>query len=710
MHDVTRADGLALPHVFSFASIIGGASQTYWHTRFDEAMRHARENALAMRRDCFLMSLLDERKRAVSSLPWYLEVPDPRDPVQAFVRAQLTQSLRGLRGFRRMILQWLEAIWFGRSAVQFEWCWEELDGRRALAVKQWAPVQGDKIGYHWDGCPYVLYNSSRTTEMPGAERVNTTVASALRLYGGWRERFVIHQHQIEDADFFEGEAADARHGVGIRSYVYWLDYLKREYLDWVVTYLERVGLGTTLWKYDASDPDAKSKAEEAAKENSRRTNITVPVWPDSKGGMVGGVERIEAPTGGVEVLRSMIEALDHYIERYVIGQAGSARGQAAGMGNEAAHEFMSNTKDAIRDHDAHMLGETITGDARNPGIVSLMQRYTFPETLPGRPNGFPVLFKFGLERSLNNQRVQTIMLLLNQGLPVKKDDLYNAAGISRPEPHDDIILPPQLMAPPANDGGANKGKPDDKEKEKPKPGPGGDKGKPQHHARKGRPVMHADEPEEESSGFDYPEGEDESSGFDYPEGEDESSGFDYPEGEDEAGGILLSPLDDVRSEPFYDDAGNWVGDAMLDDDQKHTGDVIYRGLYSVPAVGPDGKVHHFAADEPDPDDLLSDEEFVPDPESGDEEYRRLVPAPRTPRRRQAGLASGSLYDEQARVGDRGSSDLHKSHLDATGLDAESAASAAMDYEQRLDQDGLPLGYDEPQQNAREQPRKKPRRR
>lgn len=460
LHDIPEnhrdSSGLALPPVFSFAAVVGGASKTYWHDRFDEALRHSRENALAMRRDAYLMSLLQERKFAVSSLPWYLEVPDPKDKTQAKVRATLTQCLRGTRGLRRMLLAWLEAIWYGRYGVQFSWRWQQVEGRRALAVKDWAPVNGDKIGYHWDGTPYVLVNAARAGELTGAVMVNTTRARALSLQGGWRQRFIIHQHEIDDADYFEAEAAGGRHGVGIRSRIYWLDFLKREYLDWVVTYLERVGLGTTFWKYDAGNPKAKEAAEQAALDNSRRVNIVVPVWPDSRGGFSGGVERIEAPMGGVESLRTMIEAMDAYIERYVVGQAGSSRSQSSGLGNEAASEFMASTKDAIRDHDAHLLAETITGDESHPGLISLFQQYTFPEFAPGTPNGFPVLFKFGLEKSLNNQRVQSIQQIVQLGLPVRKDDIYNAAGLSRPEEQDDVLEPPQQgMGGPGGEGGGN---------------------------------------------------------------------------------------------------------------------------------------------------------------------------------------------------------------------------------------------------------------
>lgn len=649
LHEQAQVDGLALPHVFSFATIVGGANQVYWHDRYDEAMRHCRENALVMRHDAFLMSLLQERKFAVSSLPWYLEVPDPRDPLQAKTRASMTQALRGVRGFRRMIWQWLEALWHGRSGVQFAWRWQEIDGRRALAVEQWSPIQGDKIGYHWDNVPYVLVNTSKAAHLPTIELVNTTVARALRLSGGWRERFVIHQHSVEDADFFEGEAGDALHGVGIRSYVYWLDYLKREYLSHVVNYLERVGLGVSLWKYDASDPTAKAKAEAAAVENSGRVNITVPVWPDSRGGMTGGLERVEVPTAGVGVLREMIGAMDQYIERFVVGQTGSAHSEASGLGNEAASEFKSNTKDAIRDHDAHMLAETITGDDKEPGMLSLMQRYSYPETCPDRPNGFPVMFRFGLERSLNNERVKTILMLVEKGLPVKKDDLYNAAGVSRPEPHDDVIAPPPLPVPGGPGAPAHPGQPGTPPRPPAPGGPGPDR-QPQPQPQPGAPPR---EPRHREQRPEAP-----------------------------AGGQPASRRD---------------VDAFLADLLASAGTMRQHADRGHPLAYAEG------------DDDVSDEDFVPDPEPEEEPLPENEPIP-GPRRR---FGSGILGSMEDTAGGRrqyrsGRSDVAKAvwHGD-NNVSPESTRGANEEMNNRPYGDEYDEELDEPQQNARSPRRRKP---
>src|SRR5215469_1320979 len=65
---------LAVPHVLSFNAIIGTAWRTYYHGRYDEALKHSQENADAMRNDPFIRRIVQERKLGVQSLGWRIEV------------------------------------------------------------------------------------------------------------------------------------------------------------------------------------------------------------------------------------------------------------------------------------------------------------------------------------------------------------------------------------------------------------------------------------------------------------------------------------------------------------------------------------------------------------------------------------------------------------------------------------------------------------
>lgn len=479
-----RVGGIALPHAFTLLARYEGADHTYLHARYDEALRKGREDAEVMRRDAYLMALLQERQLAVSGLNWHLEVPDDKDRYQARVRDGMRRVVGGIPQLRR-IIHWLtEAVWYGRYGVQLSWKWstfmdrpgrKEQPGqqqqqqqqpggmmpgmppgmppppgggddddkrprgrpRRCLTVAQCWPVNGDKIGYQHDHTPYVLVAPDAATRLPHAELLSTTIGgTGLALRGSWRERFLIHKHLMEDVDFFDGEQADAVHGVGIRSKLFWLNWLKLEWLANVTDFFDRVGLGMTIWKYPAGNDAARKEALTAAQNQSARAHVLVPVWGEAGKEALTGVDRLDVPTAGSEGLIKLIEYVDRQLERYVVGQQGSSRANPSGIGNEAATTFMQETKVQITKHDAAMMAVTLTGSAEEPGLLSTIQKWTFPEA------DFPVRWVFDVERTQNEGTLNSIRTLVDLGLEVKADEVRSAAGLSKPAEGDEVVKGP----------------------------------------------------------------------------------------------------------------------------------------------------------------------------------------------------------------------------------------------------------------------------
>ena len=440
-----NASHFAVPHFLTFNSIFNGTSRAYWAARFDEAMRNSREDALAMRRDAFYHGLLRERKEAVSGLTWHIKVPDEKDPEQKLVQETLTAQLERTLGLTRAHESLLEAIWYGRYGIQPRWKWfpptRQSQGRRVFGLDDWYPVNGDKINHRWDGTPMIQINPIKAAEFSekGAEITVINLGTYLVLSRQWREYLIVHKHEIDDADYYEAELAEGRFGVGVRSRIYWLDFLKREFLEWITSYMERVGLGITLWYYDAGNPDAEAAVDKAAGDQSRRAILKVPVWRDAKGGTKGLVERIETPTSGVEALRSLIDYFDAVIERYIVGQEGSTSAtSSSGHSNQASSEFMRNTKERITVKDARLLGETYTGSEREPGLLSVMQRWTFPETF----GKFQAQWVFAVDDESSESKVRAGKSLYDMGLALKADELRSAAGFSKPGDGDEVVRKP----------------------------------------------------------------------------------------------------------------------------------------------------------------------------------------------------------------------------------------------------------------------------
>jgi len=448
----------ALPHVLTFSSVIEGANRTYAHDRFDEALRMGEKAHLVMRNDAFLMGLLQERKLATASLKWHLEVDDERDPSQLAMKEALTKVLKSTPNFLQYRYCLLESTWFGRYANQCVWEWQNVDVTaprsttvpvnpavplqpvrtkvRALTVKKWQPVNGDKLGWTHDGVPYCLIHTARQEEIQGKhETVLTTRGMAMLLKGDWRERFCIGQHEFDDADFWEGEMASSIKGVGIRSRIFWLDWLKREYLEWIITFFERWGLGLRLWLYESGNDAAKTAVQDAARASDRKVNLFVPVVPGRTGTSVGGVEVVDAPTVGTESMQYFIEAIDGYIERYVIGQSmSSGADNEDGLGGTGRAKFAQNTKQKIIAFDANNQGEYLTGSDDEPGLLSVMKRWTFPHL-----RDVPVRFVYDVDTEDPKDKLDAAKVVFDMGVELKTDEVRGMVGLSKPEPGDDTI-------------------------------------------------------------------------------------------------------------------------------------------------------------------------------------------------------------------------------------------------------------------------------
>lgn len=452
-----RAIGLALPHAMTFIARQTGGFGTYWHDRFDECLRFNRAYADTMRNDGWLSALLQERMLAVYALrhSWHLEIPNEKDRFQVRVRDAVTAILRGIVPLGRIMLSSLDAMWFGKQGIQFQWGWiksPDPEKKKALSVLDWIPIQGDKIGHqfldpdtgHYVEQPYILVDAAYANQLErkGAKIIVTTLGQALVLQGNWRERFQIHRHLVEDSDWFYSDRAEAIHGIGIRSKIFWANWLKWEWLANITDFFDRVGLGITVWRYPQGNDAALQAIKQAANDQSQRAHIFVPVAEGTEKHQAG-IERIEVSTTGSSFLREMIEYIDKIIERYVVGQEASSKSSSQGMGNEASSDFQRDTKRNITLFDADMLAETLTGSAREPGLVNTILKYSYPEA------DFPLVWRFDQESGESEKKLTSIKTVVDMGVKVKADEARKAAGLSKPIDGDEVIQPPQMPGMPA---------------------------------------------------------------------------------------------------------------------------------------------------------------------------------------------------------------------------------------------------------------------
>lgn len=430
-------DGLLVPPARSFSMVVNAATRIYSY-RSDEAMRDNFIAARAMRRDAFIRGLLEERILPTINRRWQLEVDDANDPVQKYVRDALTRTVENIDGFDSFKRALLDGVWFGKAGCQWAYA-QDKDNNNLWGLSRWDPIHGDSIQNTYDGVPAIMLDTMTTGwyashgakwgSYDGDLRPTDRGGTALVLNRPyWRERFAIHIHMREKADYLEGELAGSVQGLGLRGLVYWQYVVRTDALTWMLAYMQAVGqMDLLVFNYPAGNAAAKAKAEENAAKVIGKAAISCPRNPQ---GNWPAVEQISMNEAGLRALHQLVaDYFDRHIERLIVGQSmSSGADHGSGLGGTGRAEFTKATKDEILIHDTNRLDETLTRD-----LIGPLKRYNFPWAR------FPVRFKSTLPDLDKAAKVASGATLIQNGVSIKVDEWREAAGFTRPEPGDEVI-------------------------------------------------------------------------------------------------------------------------------------------------------------------------------------------------------------------------------------------------------------------------------
>lgn len=427
--------GILLPHYRTFGSIFNLSSRTYSY-RWDEAVRQSKANAKAMLRDAYLRSLIQERTVPLRRWKWDIESADgpsksnPKDP-ESVERERVRQSLKAIVG-RTWKLNKLRrylglALWYGRYGSQLAWV------KRAgkWIVGRHVPVNGDKIQSSWDGYPLVAINPTAASQF-GRDTVYYDGGSPLLKLerSEYRQRFVIHTHEVEDADFWDGDMAGRVDGIGLRDFVYWAWWLREEMLSWLTDFMEKVGsLGVMLFYYEEGNAKAEADAQRSAAQVTNRNALAVP-YPKSKDPSTAKVELLPANMTGVQFLKDVIGAyFEPHIERLFVGQSLSSGTEGSGLGGSGVADLHRDTKHNLLASDAEDQAETLTED-----LVRIALELNYP--------GCPYEFRFvnKVPDPAAKDRLEAITKVANVfKMRFKADELREITGTTDPGPDDETV-------------------------------------------------------------------------------------------------------------------------------------------------------------------------------------------------------------------------------------------------------------------------------
>lgn len=421
------------PNFLSFSALVRSAAKAFLYSS-DEALRNSVKNAIAMRRDPVLMGALRRRQRPTAQLTWTITPDDETDPAEAEAAKMMTYIVERIPKFQKMKMQLLEAVWFGKYAVEIAYEWRDYKGEQKLFVRDFTPINGDKIRHRWDGTPGFLVFAG----YPGTKEA-TDNGLAHFLTPDERLQYIIHEHEPDDSDWTEPEMAGAVHGVGVRGRLYWFWWLKQQVFAQLMNYIHRFANGLTIFYYMASDPQAKQEAEDAARKQWNNTALLYPRW-NSENPDVNKVERLEVGTANSNLLWNLVsEYFDPIMERYIEGQTLSSQAEPTGLGAATA-EAHGETLDEIVKYDAVDLSETLQTD-----LVNVLYSYNAPGVKPGK-------FTFDVESPNSEALMEYGQMLFEWGVPLDEDQAYEISQWRKPKPGSGVVTQLGAMQPAAVGG------------------------------------------------------------------------------------------------------------------------------------------------------------------------------------------------------------------------------------------------------------------
>lgn len=434
----------AIPHIWSFQGISSTISRAYRNP--DEAFRHSQANARFMRNDCAIMECLEARQRGTALLDWHLEV-DGKGPAHEALKERLTRVLRKTRRFTEY-RRWLqEALWFGRVGIQNIYGWDLKGGHRDLVIRNWLPINGDKLVFRMDDGTF-QYPEGQVGIRVGAqyaigqqfygrkvEKVEPTESGmAIFLSPAERALLTVHKHMIEDAAYESPIDAGAIHGIGIRSRIYWTWFQKQETMALLMEYVERCGLGFEIWTYEQGNPESQAAVENAAKNRVGRRNLIFFPKPIGDDNNAYGVEHFEPSGSGVDSLLNLVtNYFGHLIKRYILGQILTSESDATGLGSGVADLHLQTFLDIVK-YDAANHDETMTLE-----VVEPLKNQNDPKA-----RNVDVRFVSQTQAPDTEQRLAALEKAWSMGARLKESEVLDMVGAAVPNATDRILVNPAV--------------------------------------------------------------------------------------------------------------------------------------------------------------------------------------------------------------------------------------------------------------------------
>lgn len=440
-----------IPHADTFSTKVNLTARTWYNP--DEAYRNNRVQQRAMRMDPVCMEPLRQRQLATALLEWSIQPEDKGDPKQRQVCEELTRWFRKIPHFIKLRLCLLEAIWYGKYAAAIDYDWS--DDCTRLMLSRWRPLHGDKLRFEQEtgklGSARRISSGSKGGSNLSPIDWRYTEEFPIEIFDcNEREAIALHQHEVEDGDYWDWCFAGAVDGIGLRTRVYWPWYMKQQGLQWLMDFLQRSGVGVKIWYFEKGNARDEAEVSKIAQKYSNEMVILAP-WPIGQEKPSPVLEFKEPGMGGATLIK---EILDDYfgdqIHRMIVGSTLMSKTGATGLGGNVAEKHERTTMN-LSEFDSINLDETITRE-----ILWVAARYNYPGI------GWQPTFQSAFREQDPAALLEAAEKFQAMGGEVGENQIREVIGLSAPDDSDRILEPvtrdvPGAFGGPGGPGGGENG-------------------------------------------------------------------------------------------------------------------------------------------------------------------------------------------------------------------------------------------------------------
>lgn len=343
-------------------------------------------------KDTHLFSVLQTRKLAVQGLDWEV-MPYSDDSQDKKIGDFVGDVLYNLEDFEDVLLDLLDSIGKGFSAAEIVWAIR--NGQARIDSIQWKHPKKFTFDEQW-----------RLRLLTDTDPVN-----GIRLPPG---KFVVHQYKARS-----GHPSRA----GVIRVCGWMYLFKNfDIKDWVA-FAEVFGKPLRLGKFPAN---ATKEDKEALMQ------ALISLGTDAAGMVSEGtiIDFIETKgTTGTNIYSALAEFCNKEISKAVLGQ--TLTSDVGNTGSYAAGKVHNEVRQDLTKADCKALAKTIRRD-----IIKPLVAFNFGD-VPRLP-----WIKFHYEEPEDQEKeAQTYNTLVNMGLPIATEHMYEKFGIPKPAKGQEILIP-----------------------------------------------------------------------------------------------------------------------------------------------------------------------------------------------------------------------------------------------------------------------------